>query len=211
MNIGQCVKVISNASYKHYRKIGHVAGYCKNPDMVYVSFEGEPKDVLFYKTSLEKVEEKIEARKESVMTNFEYYKEEILAITSRDEKFGLVNNKVQACYQTNCSECLFKDGDTGYCQKKLYNWLYEEHKEQPKLTKKERQFCELLETGWITRDKDGELHHHKHFPHKSQNLWCNKNYPRYYMNYYFLKFSFITWDDSEPWSIEDLLKLEVEE
>ena len=57
MDIGQCVKVISNASYKHYRKIGHVVGYCKNPDMVYVSFEGEQNNVLFYKTSLEKVEE----------------------------------------------------------------------------------------------------------------------------------------------------------
>ena len=153
------------------------------------------------------------------MTNFEYYKEEILEITSRDEKFGLFHNKVQACYQTNCSECLFKDGDTGYCQKKLYEWLYAEHKEQPKLTKKERMFCELVERGWICRDENGSLSLYSVKPQEKHfHEWLTPNYcdtfdlnTRLTRNVMECSFSFITWDDAEPWSIEDLLKLEVEE
>ena len=51
--IGKYVKVISNASYKHYRKIGRIVGFCKNPDMVEVYFEGDTNKTRFYKTSLE--------------------------------------------------------------------------------------------------------------------------------------------------------------
>lgn len=53
MEIGKYVKVISNASYKHYRKIGRVVGFCKNPDMVEVYFEGDTNKTRFYKSSLE--------------------------------------------------------------------------------------------------------------------------------------------------------------
>ena len=145
------------------------------------------------------------------MTNFEYYKEEILEITFHDEKFGFINNNVQACYQTKCNQCLFKDGDTGYCQKKLYQWLYEEHKEQPKLTKKERQFCELVETGWICRDSSDELWWFKYRPNKNgSKCWDNGGIMNYISNLP-CKFSFIKWEDKEPWSVKELLKLEVEE
>ena len=54
MNIGKYVRVISNASYKHYRKIGRIVEQCKgNADMVYVYFEGEEHKIRFYKFSLE--------------------------------------------------------------------------------------------------------------------------------------------------------------
>ena len=55
MQIRDNVKVISNASYKHYRKVGKVVGFCKNPDMCYVQFLGEKNKILFMKSSLEKV------------------------------------------------------------------------------------------------------------------------------------------------------------
>lgn len=41
MDIGKFVKVTSNASYKHYRKIGRITKFCKNPDMIYVYFSGD--------------------------------------------------------------------------------------------------------------------------------------------------------------------------
>lgn len=143
------------------------------------------------------------------MTNFEYYKDTIIEITNKRSMVAVVHNEPVLCKEIeSCTECQLNNGD---CHLNLIEWFCEEHKEQPKLTKKERQFCELVETGWIARDVDDRLYHHKHLPHKSKNLWCHENYPRYNMNYYFLKFPFITWEDEEPWSIEDLLKLEVEE
>ena len=51
--IGKYVKVTSNASYKHYRKIGRIVGYCKNLDMVEVYFSGDVNKVRFCKSSLE--------------------------------------------------------------------------------------------------------------------------------------------------------------
>lgn len=53
MEIGKYVKVISNASYKHYKKIGRIVGVCKNPDMVEVYFDETKVKARFYKTSLE--------------------------------------------------------------------------------------------------------------------------------------------------------------
>ena len=150
------------------------------------------------------------------MTNFEYYKEEILNIINENEDFGLLNNKPTPCVHIGCEEC---DLDQGRCSKDVFKWLYAEHKEQPKLTKKERQFCELVETGWITRDRDGKLGFRTLKPSKGISYWNVDDHehpdyiymPIYHKPIFECNFSFITWDDAEPWSIEDLLKLEVEE
>ena len=53
MDIGKFVRVISDASYKHYKKIGRITKFCKNPDMIYVYFSGDKHAIRFYKSSLE--------------------------------------------------------------------------------------------------------------------------------------------------------------
>lgn len=55
IKIGNLVKVISKASYLHYKQIGRVVGFTKNDQMAYVQFEGEENKVQFYKDSLEVV------------------------------------------------------------------------------------------------------------------------------------------------------------
>lgn len=55
MEIGNRVKVISKASYKHYKIIGCIVGFTKNNKMAYVKFEGEKNNVRFCKESLEVV------------------------------------------------------------------------------------------------------------------------------------------------------------
>ena len=143
------------------------------------------------------------------MTNFEYYKEEILNIINDGNSLGVCKGKPVKCTSIECSECISSD-EQG-CDKGIYPWLYAEHKEQPKLTKKERQFCELVETGWISRCKNGNLCIYSRKPTKLTNCWFS-NYDNYAdLTLFKLDFSFITWDDAEPWSVEDLLKLEVEE
>ena len=148
------------------------------------------------------------------MTNFEYYKEEILKLVDDYQDFGIFNNKPVACQRLNCDECQL---DKENCTKGLFDWLYAEHVEQPKLTKKERQFCELVETGWLARDSDRRLFLFKKKPVKHDGMWDSIGCRSYLildkeMNFVeSMDFTFITWDDAEPWSIEDLLKLEVEE
>ncbi len=152
------------------------------------------------------------------MTNFEYYKEEILELTNNDQAFMVYKNgKIGNCDECHdCKKCLF---DSNSCNAKAIKWLYAEHVEKPKLTKKERQFCELVEAGWICRDENGFLclystkpqcknSHEWQPPHYCTSFSLSSSLVRNVMD---CSFSFITWEDEEPWSVEELLKLEVEE
>ena len=154
----------------------------------------------------------------SKVTNFEFYKDEIINMISvpncAASSLAVVNGEPKRCGNTNCLTCEFTDGHGRAfegCTFKRKAWLYAEHIEKPKLTKKERQFCELVETGWIARGCDGCLFHFVKKGEKLESAWkgcsdicIDKRFPG-------CEFSFITWDDEEPWSVEELLKLEVEE
>lgn len=144
------------------------------------------------------------------MTNFEYYKEKILDFASKNDcGIALVNNKIIPCDDAECYMCQFYQ-TTSSCEQNLLKWLYTEHIVPPTLIKKEHQFCELIETGYIARDENGKLYWYTNKPSKREHTW--------YSSYQCMlitsaplpvKFDFITWEDKEPWSVEDLLKLEV--
>ena len=51
--IGKYVRVISNASYKHFRKIGRIVGFSSNKKMVEVYFSETDCKTRFYRESLE--------------------------------------------------------------------------------------------------------------------------------------------------------------
>lgn len=140
-------------------------------------------------------------------TNFEHYKDEILEIVEQGHIVAKEKgNLCKCCGQ--CTKCDFSGG----CTKNTTLWLYSEYKPQYKLTKKERLFCELVETGWIARDKDGRCRWYfekKLF--KTNEYWHNNSIYQVEMHKLPCEFPFIKWQDAEPWSVEDLLKLEVEE
>ena len=149
------------------------------------------------------------------MTNFEFYESEILGIISGGKDLGVINDKPGACSYHSCDECKFKRTQ---CSKEVIKWLYEEHEETPKLTKKERLFCELVESGWIARDRRGHLYFFEDYirePYKGENVWRHDAITYFLAdeetNLFHVPFTFIKWEDEKPWSIEDLLKLEVEE
>lgn len=156
------------------------------------------------------------------MTNFEFYKDEILKILTSDlYTFAIINNKIDKCLNFHsCEKCMF--GKEKSCRVAKLKWLYEEHVEKPKLTKKERLFCELMEHGWIVRDVFDYLHYHSHKPIKKEMIhWCHD--PKFMgitnKKCFILAdlygtndlFTFIKNEDSKPWSIEDLLQLDVED
>lgn len=111
-------------------------------------------------------------------------------------------SKCSLGFDAECSEC-------GICPDK-------KEKVVPKLSKRERMVCELLETGWITRDNfRSQLYYQNKFPHKDEyeDMWLHEEKTGLIsepLGWLGVSFEFITWEDEKPWSIEDLLKLEVE-
>ena len=143
------------------------------------------------------------------MTNFEFWKDRLAEITGRGgavANVAIENDRPVRCSEIHdCKKC----DRCGKCTEgQLIKWLLEENIEKPKLTKKERMFCELVETGWIARDKNGSIWWNDKRPTKQVRTWSGAR------NVFHVgaitKFSFIKWEDEEPWSVEDLLKLEVE-
>lgn len=149
------------------------------------------------------------------MTNFEHYKEDILQIVHNHLcGITLKNNTLQPCERTCCSDCQFncfnEDSD---CKIKIFEWLYNEYKPIPKLTKQEHAFCIAVETGYIARNPDGELNWYKSKPYKKDLQWVYGSILFYHtrLKWDTLPFKFIQWEDNEPWSVKDLLKLQVKE
>lgn len=142
------------------------------------------------------------------MNNAEFWKDKILRIVERGNGFGLRDGVPHACNCVNdCKKC---DFETGECVTDRIKWMYAEHVEQPKLTKKERMFCELVETGWIARNPDEKLLFYttKKLEKLPFGVWCGGDYIK--LNLLPVEFNFIKNEDDEPWSVEELLKLEVE-
>ena len=151
------------------------------------------------------------------MTNFEKYKDEILEIVEYSDIASIAidnkKNKPQCCGGTQCSQCIRYDN--GHCSSRnFFKWLYEEAKEaQPKLTAKERGFCEIVRSGYIARDQSGILWLFDMIPAKEDGYiaarWNSANGRREQLDG--KAFMFITWESDKAWSIEELLQLEVKE
>lgn len=147
------------------------------------------------------------------MTNFEFYKKEIKAIGFN---FGIARSgKLLKCSSFPCVDCAFCCNE---CSEHKFKWLCEEreeNKEQPKLTKNERKLCEILQEGYIAKESNGVMAFYKDKPQKIREMYWGVlgSYSNTISDYMFADcdFSFITWEDEEPWKVEDLLKLEVEE
>ena len=142
------------------------------------------------------------------MTNFEYWKDRILEI-NEDAVIAIINGKPCNCSVEECGDCdIFLKGKT--CRQKFVEWLYSEHEEKPKLTKRERKLCEALETGWIAADEGGAVYWYRNLPVKESIMYKGGGTSMYLSGAGF-HFDFIDFEDEEPWMVENLLLLEVEE
>ncbi len=162
------------------------------------------------------------------MTNREYYKDRILDIACNggsiavDKTTHLLHNCRSSKEEESfpCCECLFfiYDGD---CDDQCKNWCNQEHIEKPKLTKNEKLFLSLLQEKWkyIARDMDDSLLLYASKPIKHIDIWGvydsdGTNIDTLSIDTLLLddcEFAMVKWKDEEPWLIEDLKKLPVEE
>lgn len=148
------------------------------------------------------------------MKNKEKYASEIIEIAC---KYGAVNERtgeLKGCSEIICEHCLFRERGISRCKEKMKEWLESEHIEKPVISKRDRAFLEYIGTGinYTTRDMDGGLFIYISKPHKLIDCWessgCESDKS---LKFFKLDFPMVKWEDSEPWLIEDLKKLEVVE
>ena len=138
-------------------------------------------------------------------TNFEFYENKIIDWIGAGNCSGFLIAGIKGvdvkeiCAGHACHEC----------RTTLAALLTQEHIESPKLTKRERAFCEAVPAGWIARDRDRSLYW---FPddavvQKTGTMWNAENYVC--IVHFKLPFLCIKWEDEKPWAVEDLLKMGV--
>lgn len=154
------------------------------------------------------------------MKNREKFAKEILDIACEGRNIAVTKeNKVVYCSEIPCKSCIFDDcgkhiGRSQSCADRLHKWAESEYKEKPTITSKEKKFLDLLLAKWeyIARDKDyNRLSLYPDKPSKKFTYWSSetKDENRIRYDVFNVKFDFVKWEDEEPWSIEDLKKLEV--
>ena len=148
-------------------------------------------------------------------TNMEHFRSEIEKFLDDSGDFAvMLSGVVNRCTSRMCDGCIFSYEHSGReegvsCRRLQVEWLMSEYKPEPVLTAREKGFVECMDYGWIARDKDDYLHWFEETPTKGENWWeccCNESGWAALRELYF---PFITWEDEEPWSVEELGKLKV--
>ena len=119
------------------------------------------------------------------------------------EEFCMKNEEIckimkEKCDDFNCNEC-------------LAYWLKSEHKEKITLSEAERIILENIDKDykWICRDGvENVVWVYTDKPTKNSGWWMNESNSKIGWNLSLFKhlFKFITWNDSEPYNIAELLE-----
>lgn len=87
---------------------------------------------------------------------------------------------------------------------------HEEYIEKPKISRSDRTFLDYIPDyyKYMARDEDGMLFTYKERPRRRSEMWiCDSEV--FWIHKAKVRFPMVKWEDSEPWLIEDLKKLEV--
>lgn len=133
-------------------------------------------------------------------TNMEHFRGEIEA---EGYRFGVVDGKIVDCWEISCDAC---DIGKPECTRKKIKWLMSEY--EIVLTEREKNFVEFAKTGWLVREYS-ILHWFKEKPIKEIEKWSGTFKQVLGKPICGDIFLFVTDDDEEPWSVEDLRKLKV--
>ena len=145
------------------------------------------------------------------MKNKEKYAKEIMEIACSGNNIAVIkkSGRIATCVNTECNLCLFRDGS---CRKKLREWAESEYIEKPVISKKDRAFLDCLkkEYKFVSRDENGKLFAETQ-KRKIESYWGNCGSFLCLTLCFDVDLPMVKWEDSEPWLIEDLKKLEVVE
>ncbi len=145
------------------------------------------------------------------MKNKEKNASKIVEIACKGHDFGVDKNtnEVVDCRGTPRPTCLFLKMDN--CYKARRQWAESEYIEKPVISKRDRAFLEYLgkELKYIAREAGGNLMAYECNVSKGESGWiydCCAIKSFFRLN---VQFPMVKWEDSKPWLIEDLKRLEV--
>ena len=122
-----------------------------------------------------------------------------------DEEFVKVfEESTYICELKNCEETT-----SMHCEDCIERWLKAEHKEPITLSEAERIILENIDEDykWIARDENNYLYVYENKPTKEESRWKNNGIDLYEDIFVFNHlFQFITWEDSTPYNIAELLE-----
>lgn len=144
------------------------------------------------------------------MKNKEKFAIDIAEIACNNNSFAIDKRteKVCSCNYVRCDNCLFYDKNG--CDTTRREWADSEYVKKPVISKKDRAFLEYIKDGYkyIARDLNGSLWLYTTKPERNREIWFSNpgfvNLKRISVD-----FPMVKWNDSEPWKIDDLEKLEV--
>lgn len=151
------------------------------------------------------------------MKNKEKYVKEIVDIVCEDVSFGVDKRtgSPASCRELHCGKCLLNEMNRRACYNSRKEWADSEYVERPVISKADRTFLDYIrdEDKYMARDENGKLFVYETRPKKEEVSWVSFGLiSEHYLplNPIFnVDFPMIKWSDEEPWTIEDLKKLEV--
>lgn len=143
------------------------------------------------------------------MINAEKYKDEIM--NNCKCEFGF-SNRIVKCEFEECPSCLFSNmnnDDSLLCTVRKVRWLLSEYKEPIKLSRLEhdilKHLLEKTQYRFIVRERNGIIYIYKSNPKKEAYSWRSLSL-KHELCLFNSLFQFVNWEDTEPRSIEELLK-----
>lgn len=149
------------------------------------------------------------------MKNKEKYAKEIVEIACSGHSIAIIkeSGNIVSCGDIKCNLCLFYNSNN--CYEKIREWAESEYIEKPVISKNDRTFLDYLRDRWKYMARDNisnivyvfteipEKREVGHFAYTGEARRISSNFN--------VDFPMVKWEDSEPWLIEDLKKLEVVE
>lgn len=148
------------------------------------------------------------------MLNAEKFKDGITAIMNKSDYFAIDidnPNAVRHCGGFECKNCVLHNNDYNDCNFVRIKWLLSEYKEKIILSKFEYNILEKAHNRrfeYIIRNECGGLRAYRCKPYKEHFVWYpyDRDEMPYDLTLFDDLFAFVTFEDSEPTSIEYVLK-----
>ena len=152
------------------------------------------------------------------MKNKEKYAKEIVELACNESDIAVskaTGNPID-CNIIKCDCCVFHKGGTytdDTCRGALRKWAESEYNEKSVINKRDRAFLEYLgeELKYIVRSKSDNLMAYQNSAEKREDGWVIDSGAIKSLQKLNIDFPMVKWEDSEPWLIKDLKKLEVVE
>lgn len=147
------------------------------------------------------------------MINAEKYRDELLKFIEKRDAGSFTFSKGKEgsfwqCGGRRCSECGMSK-ERSNCTVARLKWLLSEYKEPVKLTELEHGILEYLlekrQYRFVVRERNGIIYAYKSKPKKEADSWGSLSLNNE-LGLFNNLFRFVQWEDSEPTSIEDVLK-----